>query len=49
MDTETCKCGRETVSITGRCGTCIAEGAAMLRAFLDGTMTFEEFMTEIVK
>ena len=47
--TEMCKCGRAIIGIEGTCGICIKEGSDMFWAFMDGKMTFDEFMTEIEK
>ncbi len=47
--TEECVCGRQVISITGRCGLCIAEGSDALWDYINGKITFPGFMRRLRK
>ena len=47
--TRECVCGREIISITGRCGLCIKEGSDAFWDYINGKITFPGFMRRLRK
>lgn len=45
--TRTCVCGRDVISITGRCGLCITDASVLFWRYIDGEITLAGFMRKL--
>jgi hypothetical protein len=45
--TETCRCGRAVICVTGVCSMCISEGRELLELYLTGQITMVKYMREL--